>query len=127
MYLCSCLDLYYIIQAPLHIPSTALPTSSVVEFPVVVKMMRSLVAAFVGVCCLSSVVLGTDNSQTPKPDSDGKYTLKAEGIRAQFIPYGASISNLFIKDKRGIERDIVLGWDNASYYTRQYQPNSVID
>lgn len=92
-------------------------------------MMRSLVAAFIGVCCFSSVVVlgipesfATDNSQTPKPDSDGKYTLKAEGIRAQFIPYGASISNLFIKDKRGIERDIVLGWDNASSYTRQYWP-----
>lgn len=96
----------------------------VVVVVVVVKMMRSLVAVFVGVCCFSSMVLGesfsADNSQAPKPDSDGKYTLKAEGIRAQFIPYGASISNLFIQDKHGIERDIVLGWDNASYYTRQY-------
>lgn len=91
-------------------------------------MMRSLVAALVGVCCLSSLVLGVpestdsfptgDKSQAPKPDSDGKYTLKAEGIRAQFIPYGAGISNLFVKDKHGIERDIVLGWDNATYYAR---------
>ena len=31
--------------------------------------------------------------------------------------YGASISNLFINDSHNIERDIVLGWDNASYYT----------
>lgn len=90
--------------------------------------MRSLVTALVGVCCLSPLVLSVSNSgdsfatedklQATKPDSDGKYTLKAEGIRAQFIPYGASISNLFIKDKHGIERDIVLGWDNATYYTR---------
>jgi len=49
---------------------------------------------------------------------DGKYTLVAEGIRAQFIPYGASLTNLFINDTNGIERDIVLGYDNASYYTQ---------
>lgn len=29
----------------------------------------------------------------------------------------ASISNLFINDSTGVERDIVLGWDNATYYT----------
>lgn len=51
------------------------------------------------------------------PNSDGKYTIQAEGIRANFIPYGASISNLFINDTHGIERDIVLGFDNASYYS----------
>lgn len=55
--------------------------------------------------------------RTRGADADGKYTLQAPGIRAQFIPYGASISNLFVKDKNGIERDIVLGWDNATYYT----------
>lgn len=113
-------------SSPSYFLSRLPPTSFVFEHSVVVvvKMMRSLVAVFVGACCFSSMVLGesfsADNSQAPKPDSDGKYTLKAEGIRAQFIPYGASISNLFIQDKHGIERDIVLGWDNASYYTRQY-------
>ncbi|KAF2436377.1 galactose mutarotase-like protein [Tothia fuscella] len=50
-------------------------------------------------------------------DVDGKYTLVSRGIRAQFIPYGASITNLFVKDKNGVERDVVLGWDNATYYT----------
>ena len=49
--------------------------------------------------------------------ADGKYEISAEGIRAYFIPYGASISNLFIKDIRGVERDIVLGFDNATYYS----------
>lgn len=48
---------------------------------------------------------------------NGKYEIASEGIRAHFVPYGASISNLFIKDVHGIERDIVLGWDNATYYT----------
>lgn len=58
---------------------------------------------------------------TPAPttgaDADGKYEISAEGIRAHFIPYGASISNLFINDTNGIERDIVLGFDNASHYS----------
>ena len=50
-------------------------------------------------------------------DSDGKYTIQSTGIRANFIPYGASISNLFINDTNGVERDIVLGFDNATYYS----------
>ena len=35
------------------------------------------------------------------PDRDGKFTIYSEGIRAQFIPYGASLTNLFIKDING--------------------------
>jgi hypothetical protein len=50
------------------------------------------------------------------PDKDGKYVIQGVGIRANFIPYGASISNLFINDTNGIERDIVGGFDNATYY-----------
>lgn len=50
------------------------------------------------------------------PDSNGKYTIYGTNIRATFIPYGASVSNLFINDTSGIERDLVGGWDNASYY-----------
>lgn len=37
------------------------------------------------------------------------------------MPYGASISNLFINDTSGTARDIVLGWDNATYYTEDAQ------
>lgn len=51
------------------------------------------------------------------PDKNGKYEISGIGIRANFIPYGASISNLFLNDTSGIERDIVGGFDNASYYT----------
>lgn len=100
----------------------------------VVKMMRPLVSAFISICCLSSTSLGFsiprsestltsdswvmgNKSHVRHPGKDGKYTLEAEGIRAQFVPYGAGISNLFVKDKNGTERDIVLGWDNATYYT----------
>jgi aldose 1-epimerase len=70
----------------------------------------------------AALLLGTANSQfrpraVAAPDANGKYTITARGIRAQFVPYGASISNLFVNDTKGIERDIVLGWDNATYYT----------
>jgi len=50
------------------------------------------------------------------PDADGKYVVTGTNIRATFIPYGASISNLFINDTSGVERDIIGGWDNATYY-----------
>lgn len=33
----------------------------------------------------------------PRPDAEGRYTLEAEGIRASFIPYGATLTNLFVK------------------------------
>ncbi|KAK4190218.1 galactose mutarotase-like domain-containing protein [Podospora australis] len=56
------------------------------------------------------------NAFTGEPDADGKYWLFGTGISAAFVPYGASISNLLIKDKSGIERDIVTGFDNATYY-----------
>jgi aldose 1-epimerase len=57
------------------------------------------------------------STEPPIPvGADGKYTLEAEGIRAQFIPYGASITNLFMNDTNGVERDIVLGFDNATAY-----------
>lgn len=51
------------------------------------------------------------------PDADGKYHISSEGIRGYFVPYGASISNLFINDTHGNELDLVLGWDNATHYT----------
>lgn len=56
-------------------------------------------------------------NETLGPNKDGKYEISAEGIRGLFIPYGASVANLFINDTNGIERDIVLGFDNASHYS----------
>jgi len=34
----------------------------------------------------------------------------------QFIPYGATLTNLFVKGKDGTEIDVVLGYDDAAYY-----------
>lgn len=58
----------------------------------------------------------TAAGNVPHQDANGKYEISGPGIRAQFIAYGASISNLFINDTSGLERDVVTGWDNASYY-----------
>lgn len=60
----------------------------------------------------------------PPPDADGKYTINSTGITASFIPYSAAITNLYVSDKNGTVRDIVLGYDEASYYsTDEVHPN----
>jgi aldose 1-epimerase len=76
-----------------------------------------LVYSIITAAALFFTAANSQNGRIRSADADGKYTLQSRGIRAQFIPYGASISNLFVKDKNGIERDVVLGWDNATYYT----------
>jgi aldose 1-epimerase len=53
----------------------------------------------------------------PQADKDGKYWIYGSGISAAFVPYGASISNFMINDRYGIQRDIVTGFDNASYFS----------
>ncbi len=57
------------------------------------------------------------NATVAQPNQDGKYWIYGRGISAAFIPYGASISNLVIHDQYGVPRDIVAGFDNASYYS----------
>src|SRR5690554_6198371 len=60
---------------------------------------------------------GSEKNDLSSPDKDGKYWIHGDGISAAFVPYGASISNLLINDKHGIQRDIIVGFDNASYYS----------
>ncbi|CDS10399.1 hypothetical protein LRAMOSA03075 [Lichtheimia ramosa] len=48
-----------------------------------------------------------------------KHTIKAKGIEASFIEYGATITNLWVNDKHGVPRDIILGWDDTSQYNLQ--------
>ncbi len=84
--------------------------------PTVLSMWSS---KFLLISLLASIACAQNCNGTMSgcPDANGKYTISAPGIRALFVPYGASISNLFINDSQGIERDIVLGFDNASYYS----------
>jgi aldose 1-epimerase len=68
---------------------------------------------------LASIICAHDCNGTisGRPEAYGKYMISAPGTRALFVPCGASISNLFINDSQGIECDIVMGFDNASYYS----------
>jgi aldose 1-epimerase len=45
-----------------------------------------------------------------------KYKISAPGIEALFIPYGARLTNLLVKDKSGDYQDVVLGYDTGKQY-----------
>lgn len=45
-----------------------------------------------------------------------RYTLEAKGIKAQWIPFGARLTNMWVPDKNGKMQDIVVGYDNATEY-----------
>ncbi|EMC99907.1 hypothetical protein BAUCODRAFT_354698 [Baudoinia panamericana UAMH 10762] len=71
---------------------------------------------------------GSDNftSASFKPFTGNpfqKYTLTANGISASFIPYGARITNLLVKDKNGTYQDVVLGYDNTTQYLTDTETN----
>ncbi|KAI0517272.1 aldose-1-epimerase [Xylaria bambusicola] len=63
-----------------------------------------------------SLPIASADYATNGPDENGLYWIRSDGLDAAFIPYGASISRLLINDQYGIQRDIVGGFDNASYY-----------
>ncbi|TGZ85384.1 galactose mutarotase-like protein [Ascodesmis nigricans] len=68
--------------------------------------------------CFLLLYITTHQPITTQPDETGKYTLTSlSGLRAQFVPRGASLSNLFLHDSHGIERDIVMGLDTAHAYS----------
>ncbi|KAI1451928.1 galactose mutarotase-like protein [Annulohypoxylon moriforme] len=73
--------------------------------------MRCFAAALPALAAATSVV-----AQAPCPGEDGKYTISSSGITAKFIPYGATLTNLFVKDKNGEDVDVVLGYDDIDYY-----------
>ncbi|KAK4225217.1 aldose 1-epimerase [Podospora fimiseda] len=60
----------------------------------------------------------TRQTEVPAPGPDGKYTISAPGIKAQFIPYGATLTNLYVKDKNGQDIDVVLGYDDLDWYPK---------
>ncbi|KAK8094290.1 aldose 1-epimerase [Apiospora hydei] len=62
-------------------------------------------------------------SKGPGPDKDGLYWIKSEGLQAAFITYGASLTHLLVNDQYGIPRDVVAGFDNATYYEVDKQHN----
>jgi hypothetical protein len=57
--------------------------------------MRFVPAAFAA----SMVGSAVSHPGSPHPDAQGRYTLEAEGIKAQFIPYAATLTNLWVAGK----------------------------
>lgn len=45
-----------------------------------------------------------------------KYTISAEGINASYIAYGATLTNLYVKDRDGNFQDVVMGYDDGAGY-----------
>ena len=64
--------------------------------------------------------LTTVSAIPPIPSFDGnpfeRYSISAEGINATFMPYGARLTNLFVKDRTGVLRDVVMGYDTGEEY-----------
>lgn len=46
-------------------------------------------------------------------------TIAADGINATFLPYGARLTSLFVDAKDGVARDVVVGYDDPSFYVEQ--------
>ena len=42
------------------------------------------------------------------------------GVRVLLTDYGASVVSIFVKDKDGNERDVILGYDNVKSYEKEY-------
>ena len=74
----------------------------------------------------ASYPTGTGPS-SPYPTFSGnpfqKYNLQANGIKASFIPYGARLTNLYVKDKNGDWQDVVVGYDNGRQYLHDTETN----
>ncbi|KXT08322.1 hypothetical protein AC579_930 [Pseudocercospora musae] len=67
------------------------------------------------------------SSSAPFPPFSGdpfqKYQLSAKGINASFIPYGATLTNLYVNDKNGHMQDVVVGYDEGSRYLQDSKTN----
>lgn len=72
---------------------------------------------------LSALMLGALAQSSNDSSVFTKYTITAPGINASFIPYGATLTNLFVLDKNGIPQDVVLGYDSGTAYLHDTETN----
>ncbi|KAJ7781090.1 galactose mutarotase-like domain-containing protein [Mycena metata] len=71
---------------------------------------------------LASLVLNAVAVSTPRAaDPLATVALAAPdgSIKANFMAWGATTTNLWVKDKNGKFRDVLLGWDNHTLYQTQ--------
>lgn len=52
-----------------------------------------------------------------------KYHLQANGIKASFIPYGARLTNLYVKDRNNAWQDVAVGYDDGKEYLHDTETN----
>lgn len=64
------------------------------------------------------VALGLGLGALAADDPFKKYTIKAEGIEATFIGYGATLTSLLVNDKDGKQQDVVVGFDDPLEYPK---------
>lgn len=50
------------------------------------------------------------------PYNEIRIRAEDDSIRATFLPYGASLSELWVKDRQGAWQDVILGFDNSTNY-----------
>jgi aldose 1-epimerase len=56
-------------------------------------------------------------------DGIKEYTLYADGINATFIGHGARMTHLYVNDRQGTPRDIVVGYDTPEQYLAETKPS----
>lgn len=77
-----------------------------------VKMLCSLSVAL----ALGTTTLASPAKRTSDPLEVIKITAPDGSAKANFIPFGATATNFWVKDKHGSFRDILLGFDNLPLY-----------
>ena len=55
-----------------------------------------------------------------------QYELKAPGISATFLSFGAALQSLLVKDRDGKWTDIVAGYDDPLQYTKAKTFNGAV-
>ncbi|KAJ7177683.1 galactose mutarotase-like domain-containing protein [Mycena filopes] len=68
---------------------------------------------------LNAVVSSTPRAADVDPLATVALTAPDGSIKANFIAWGATTTNLWVKDRHGSFRDILLGFDNHSLYQSQ--------
>lgn len=56
-------------------------------------------------------------------DGIKEYTLSADGIKATFIGHGARMTHLYVNDRQGTPRDVVVGYDTPEQYLAETKPS----
>lgn len=78
---------------------------------------------FSSLLTVSGLTLGALAQSSSDSSVFTKYTISAPGISASFIPYGATLTNLFVPDKNGNPQDVVLGYDSGTAYLNDTETN----